>query len=735
MDDGSQRTLRPHSYPSYITRSTRTRSGLRPQRASWERPSLLGAGKITGSGKQTPQAADEASSAPQQPICEKRNLSSDSVASTIVPSNQTNHPQQARLKCLLWKILLIVLPIASLSALLLGLVFGLKVKTEPTLFPISDGSDITGQNSYVLVNLSATRLGLVPNSMSLLAPCLGSLIMGLWRICTAHSLQEATRLAETQRERNPRLPDVDDFRFVVGFGLALVEELSSYCVHLWKRRLVVPPVLRKAAAMLLATLVLAGGVLVASTWLQIVMQAINFETITTNPSPTLTFGRGLSKMCLDFNRTANGGHPCTCDMIRAESDYLTIAIDQTEIYYLQQNISRESEIRIVAEPDLPHGDLAVLIPQTDTRPNNIDYRASTIGVSTQCRPMTSQCHMRTVGPSGQHTQFNCTEGFWGVLGKPPNVSTVTEVKAEDPDLPPMAFKPSQSLQYAFFTDPSLRTPYNTAGSNLSTGNPELGSPTLPDSSLINPVFVAVAGRISIDDTSVFSNLPNDPDMFKTTFTWIDVTLNCSYTTFDVNYTLANGAIHNTSSIPSPNGTLAEMYHGLLSFASVDGGDPDLQANLRRAAHQNTSEAFAREWANLYSAEVLSTIGAYTTPRTNIQEQTRTSMIVTQVPKRPLGLLLAFSLSYIVLGVFLGFAAHRSSSAEVFALASELSLAAIVAAAFRVPASESADSKMQSEETNRERNAVAGGPVQKCKRVRTAGSHEEGWGYTVSESAV
>jgi hypothetical protein len=634
---------------------------------------------------------------------------------------------------------LIVFPISSLSALLLALVFGLKVKTEPNLFPIGDGSDFTGQNAYILVKLSPTKLGLVPNSMSLLAPCLGGLIMGLWRLCTARGLQEATRLAEAQRASS-RLPDLDDFRFVVGLVLASVEELFRYCVHLVKRRLVVPPVLHKAAAMLLVTLVLAGGVLVASTWLQIVMQAINFEAITTSPSPKFTFGRGLSKFCLDFNRTANFGDPCTFITTPSPSGTLSNDLAQAEIYYLQQNVSRESEIRIVAEPDLRHGDLAVLIPQIDTLPNNIDYRASTIGVSTQCQPMTSQCNMQTVGPSvgtsRQYTQFNCTESFWGLLGRPPNVTTVTQAKAEDPHIPPMAFKPSQSLQYAFFIDPSLSTPYNTAGSNLSTGNDEVGSPPLPDSGLINPVFVAVAGRISVDDTSVLSNLSRDPGMFDPKLAWIDVTLNCSYATFDVNYTWAKGAIHNTSSSPSPNGTLAEMYHGRLHFASVDGGDPDLQANLRRAAHQNTSEAFAREWANLYSAEVLSTIGAYTTPRTNFQEQIRTSMIVTQVPKLPLCLLLAFSLSYIVLGVFLGFAAHRSSSAEVLALASGLSLAAIIAAACRDPVSKSADSKMQPEKMDGEGNAVAEGPVEKqCKRVTTAGSHEKGWAYTVSDVAV
>jgi hypothetical protein len=112
------------------------------------------------------------------------------------------------------------------------------------------------------------------------------------------------------------------------------------------------------------------------------------------------------------------------------------------------------------------------------------------------------------------------------------------------------------------------------------------------------------------------------------------------------------------------------------------------------------------------------------------------MIVTQVPKLPLCLLLAFSLSYIVLGVFLGFTAHRSSSAEVQALASELSLAAIVAAAFKVPASRSADSNTPLERTDEEGSAVAESPVDKtCKRVMTAGSGEKGWPFTESEVPV
>src|SRR5947209_5635117 len=169
MDGASYGTRRPQSCPpSYITRSTRSSSESRPQRSSHGRLPL------SEIGEQTPQAANEAVSFPQRSICEKPNLSSDSVDSTtptIVPPNQTTHSRQARLRSLLWRILLIVLPIALLAALLLGLVFGLKVKTEPSLFPINDGSAATGQDAYILVNLSATKLGLVPNLMSLVAPC------------------------------------------------------------------------------------------------------------------------------------------------------------------------------------------------------------------------------------------------------------------------------------------------------------------------------------------------------------------------------------------------------------------------------------------------------------------------------------------------------------------------------------------------------------------------------------
>jgi hypothetical protein len=721
---------RPNSYPWHST-SGRTRSNHRPNSCPPHlQITLPDIGDITECQKQIPDAEGNVEPLFPDQSCEKTAVSQVSVASdesTAACLNQSSESHERRLKRLVWRILLIVLPLALLSALLLGLLFGLHVDTRPSLFPLNEALHEDTHNAYILVNYSATRLTFVSSLLSLLAPFLGTFIMELWSLTIAQTLQQATRLADVEKNES-KLPLTDEFRLVVGLILASPGELFRYFAHFSKRRLSVPPVLHKTAIMLTLSLALASGIFVANTVLQYSIQAINFEAITTNLSPGLAFGRGLSSKCLDFNRTANHGYPCTFDLIAPESEWLTISAIMNEAYYLRQNISRRSEIRLVSNPRLDNGDLAILIPRVEALPKDIDYRGSTVGVSTQCQAISRECNMQGIDPNGQYTKFNCTKNFWGVLGKPPNVTAVTSTtKAQDFDLPPMAFKPSQSLQFAFFTDPGLTNPYNTQGNNITTGNTEEGIPTLPDSSLINPVFVAVAGRFSTDDESAGSNITSDPGLFHSENRWDEFVLSCSYTTFEVNYTWAHGALHNTSFAPSLNGTLAEMYHGAHQYSSVDGGSADLQANLKRSALQNTSDSIAREWANLYSVDVLNAIGAYMTPRTNLQDQTRTSMLVTKVPVAPLAVLLAFSLTYVVLGVFLGIAAYRASSADVRALAAGLSLSALVATAFDVEKEGKPGAEMVSEKDAVVREIVGG---KGTGRIRTVLQPGKGWRYSL-----
>ena len=266
-----------------------------------------------------------------------------------------------------------------------------------------------------------------------------------------------------------------------------------------------------------------------------------------------------------------------------------------------------------------------------------------------------------------------------MLGKSPNISELTGI-SPDPDVPPLVFKPAPNLEYGFFTDSDLNTPYNSEGYDAQTDQPTL--PPLSDGKLVNPVYLGIAGRFSESDQSVGNSMANDSGLFQMNETaFVDFALRCPFTAYDVNYTWANGEIQDLSFVPSPNGSMLELYHGTQFYITVSGGDHQLQDFLFQAAMQNTSRGLAYKWASLYSTKVLSTIGAYTSPRTDLQEQYRTQRLVAKVPKAALGALIASSLAYTIVGLGLGIAAYRASATDIRDLAAQLSLAGLTAAAF------------------------------------------------------
>jgi hypothetical protein len=628
--------------------------------------------------------------------------------------------RKTRIKSLLWPMLVITVPIALLSAALLGLVFGYRVRTQPSLFAADTGGyqDVHRHSSYVLVNFPATRLVFAASFLSTLAPMLGSFIMVLWSLRIAQSMRTAS--AELQYTR---LPTPYQLSLVIGLTLASTERLRRYFGYLFSRsRPAIPPVVHHAAIMFTASIICAAMVFLADTALHYSTSTISFDDISSNIQPLYNYGRGLSQYCLNFDRIGNMGFPCSYNITVDDPNGWA---EVNEIFYLEHNNSRISEVRRISNPGLPQGDLALLMPRMQNLPPDIDFRASTVGVSTQCHTITAECNMRILNPGvWDHTQFNCSSGFFGVLGKSPNISELISGFSSDPDVPPLGFKPAPNLQYGFFTDPDLNVQYNSEGYNSTDDQPEL--PPWPDAKLINPIYLGIAGRFSTSAQAVGNTMSNDSGLFQT-HAYVDFALRCPFTAYDVNYTWANGEILDISFLPSPNGTMLELYHGTQFYTTVSGGDYQLQDFLVQAAMQNTSSQLAYEWASLYSTKVLSTIGAYTTPRTNIQEQQRTQLLVAKVPKAALGALIACSLAYTLLGLGLGVAAYRASATDVRDLAAQLSLAGLTAAAF--------DEKHSF--TSERRGTAKGGIVfneklnrRETKRVLIDGNPERGYEFRV-----
>ncbi|KIX05760.1 uncharacterized protein Z518_03732 [Rhinocladiella mackenziei CBS 650.93] len=614
----------------------------------------------------------------------------------------------------LWKTILlpsatIVLPMAFLVAGLLALIFGYRVKSDNSLFDQVSNSDALSNHAVVLVNYSATRIVFVASWASTLAPLLAGFIMNLASFQAALVMYHASSGTDQHD-----LPTPYQYSLLVGLCLASIGRLTRYFSYSGEDGVVIPPVLKRAARTLALTLVLACVVFGADTALHYTTSTINFDQVSIE-STMHAYGRGLSSECLSLNRSDNYGLPCSRNGEAALTDYDDYVTGQNQIFFLQHGTSNVSEIRLVQaqDPDNAYNEnekVALLIPPSTTLSPFRDFRAETTGVITTCAPISSECAWKVWGPFDLYSQFNCSDSFWGVLGKSANLSdTGTEVT--DVDVPTLGFKPSAALQYGFFMDKDLSQSYDSAGT--------LG-PFMPDSELINPVFLGVAARFTWASQRPGVNMSSDPGVFQGPTSNIDVVFRCQYTTYAADYSFVNSTAQINSLTPSPNGTIAEIFHGYNLAKSFNAFDNNLQDFILQGALQSDPVAMADSFANSYSTRIMSVIGPFLSSRTNRQEQTRTPLLVAKVPKAPLAILAACCLGYVIFGVTAAILAHRSlSDVDVRDLAFRFSLPALGLHAFRDPNTDNAavkvdgaghrvfnESKVRSETM---RVAVEGGP--------------------------
>jgi hypothetical protein len=344
---------------------------------------------------------------------------------------------RGRLSALIWPAITITFPIALLCGVLLGMIYGYRVRSEPSLFSSINNEQLNGPHGYLLINYSATRLVFIASFISTLGPILAGSIMSLWTLPIARSMRIASGTSQYSQ-----LPTPYQLSLVIGISLASYQRLWRYYEYMLSRtRSTIPPILHKTAGMLTCAVLLASAVFVTDTYLHYTTQTIDFDRIAIVTQPTNMFGRALGKSCLDFNRTQNYGLPCSM----SGTDPNAVA-EQNEIFHLQHNSSSASEIRFVHTDNLLRGDVALLVPHSQSFSQDVDFRASTIGVSSQCISITRDCEMRYGTQYPYHTLFNCSDNFWGVLGKSPNISEVDGTFYPTPYIPPLGYKPAPNLQ-------------------------------------------------------------------------------------------------------------------------------------------------------------------------------------------------------------------------------------------------------------------------------------------------
>lgn len=542
--------------------------------------------------------------------------------------NLPNSPTPRPIKSVWMPFLVVLIPNLAIPGVLLALVDAHKFRPKSDLFRLNMDS-VPQHPGYILVNLSATRLAIITSCASTLAPFLTASIMSLWKFRAIRNIQQRTVLGEVGRDEISQIPLVSLLISLLAGSLEgffkYVRKCCPGCLSRWRSQTTtpMPRSVHSAGLILCCCIFLAISMWAADTVFHTLSEAVSVPEITISTSIN-SFGHQLIDSCLLFNRSENSCLPCTRDQNGNGLEYWE---RKNSVYKLRTNISEVSQVQSI------DSDLSILLPYSSRVPNNTDYRATTLGVSIGCRPVTDTCQPRYLNEISDRTVFNCTDEFRGVIGEAPMMPLNASFTILDPDTPPLSFKTSAYLQFGFYRDADLSVTYNPVNYNVS----ELGwaklygdsskTPCPTDNALLSSAYMGVAGRFSLYYTKAGNNLTNDRGLFTAT-TFMDFMFSCSVEAFEVDYVWAHGGVRSHTLKPA-NGSVLNMYIGSLQHSSSAPTD-DAVSLINQMALEDNSTAMANTWAKLFTTRVLSVIGGYTSGSQNQAEQTRKDILVARV---------------------------------------------------------------------------------------------------------
>ena len=336
----------------------------------------------------------------------------------------------------------VIFPILIPTIVLFALVLRYRVTVRPSLFSDSD-SMVRDASWCVLVDYPDTRLVFVASILNIITGPLASWIMSLYAPKVARTL----RLAPPA-ESDKMLGQPTPFQMTLIGGICQASTWQ-HAKYYWslpsqttaKGKESTPPALRQASSMLLLVNFLQVAMFAAITVLHLTVDTVSFDDI--RASHPHNSSLGLSELCLAGDRALNY-YPCSYNLSNPN-----LPTQLRNEFALEHKSSKVANIEFVKVSELDASRMAVLTPSSAFAPSNVDFRASSIGVTTECSYITTSCRMRYMAefpdPNTYKTVFNCSTGFYGVLGEIAQLSDGS-MPAGDSNVPSLCFKPAPILQ-------------------------------------------------------------------------------------------------------------------------------------------------------------------------------------------------------------------------------------------------------------------------------------------------
>ncbi|MCJ1427032.1 hypothetical protein MMC29_004935 [Sticta canariensis] len=536
----------------------------------------------------------------------------------------------------------ISVPLVVLSGGLLGIIYSHR---SIPLNPRPLDNEESGSSAY-LVNYSVTRLVTLASWTSSVAPLLPGFVMTLVSFPTAQRLLEASQADQDQKLRTPYQFGLYLQMLTGGFGAAW--QWIKY--RTWSSHEKQPAVITHLVLGLSMANLIGFGILAADTWLHVVTSTVIFQQVTRIPSTALeSHGRSLyfdPVYSVDCSSRDIYGDPCTV----TSYGFQIILNNGVEAYATVNNVSTLSRVSSFIDRGSRY---AILLPAS-TAPD-IDFRATTFAVNTQCKPASSFCGL---GPGyDDSTPFYCSPGFYG-----------------------------DATGIGYFGNISYRRAASPVGvvllsqweSDSSQTNRTHGSWDM------NPFYIGTWAHARTDTSlrspsQAPSQLADDPEIITPSSKGMAWVLKCQASVYEVEYTYVNGTI------TDPQLTLFNASTGGLVAATMneDFSLPNLEAAINVASLGSSAQNLADRWADSFSQTALGLSSGMMVPTTNLLEQHRTPILVAKVPKAPLFTLIALNLIYAAIGLGLALYALVASDFKrgTGAVRQKLTVSGLVAECF------------------------------------------------------
>jgi hypothetical protein len=541
---------------------------------------------------------------------------------------------------------LIMVPMLGLAALLLGLVLANNVEKPANDAPTSTSLtlDLRAEfdSSAFYVDFNPTTLVTIASWSSTVAPLLAVCAMMLVAFPLAQSLRDNSQTSGSN------LPT--PFQFSM-----LLDSLSAGITPLWSvmsywcwphKDGKMPSNVRNALSVLAVFTILGYTIAGVDTWLHLVMEAVNIE-LADAQIPQEALGRGLpSGLCSTQSEADFDAGDC----ITTTTGSAVFLIGANEAAKVMSNTSSTNAVY-----DMYIGDRHFAYLGPAHIPTNLDYRTEALGVHTQCSQMGKQCGLG-INKSETAEPFHCTDSFYGDLSQP-------IINGGDKDgVTKLAFR---SAGIVFFKDAAL-----TQLANLSSGDGADNFSTRPT----NPHYLAAWAKTELGATD---NQTADGNVVTPTHGGTSWLLNCSTTAYQITYDFINGTLQHVTA-ERANGSVGTLFN---IGAYYGFGKVALETAAYSANQYQDPPEMADAWARAYSRTAAALGSGIIAPRANLEEQIRSTKLVSRVPKAPLYTLVGLNTLYALLGVALACLALSSHPSETNELRKKLSTAGIVAACF------------------------------------------------------